>query len=852
MAFTTTKLTEMPLRTSLPFSSYSYYSYPSSLNLFFSAPKPSFRFFRPFSSLRSGNNPSSKSNRYSYPWDHQSSVPPNSGASSFQVWSYPSEKVIRSDANDKADVGTRYFDKDRGQSAIERIVLRLRNLGLGSDDEEEEDDETDDYNSTPVTGEERLGDLLKREWVRPDTMLIEREKEEAVLPWEREETEVEVVEEGGLGLKKRRVKAPTLAELTIEDEELRRLRKMGMYLRERINVPKAGITQAVLEKIHDKWRKEELVRLKFHEFLAVDMRTAHEIVERRTRGLVLWRSGSVMVVYRGSNYEGPSRSQSIGREGEALFIPDVSSASNAVRGSETGTISTPEKCDPVVVKPERSESMTEEEAEYNSLLDGLGPRFVEWWGTGVLPVDADLLPQKIPGYKTPFRLLPAGMRPRLTNVEMTNLRKIAKSLPCHFALGRNRNHQGLAAAIIKLWEKSLVAKIAVKRGIQNTNNKLMSEELKNLTGGVLLLRNKYFIVIYRGKDFLPTSVAAALAERQELTKQIQDVEEKVRIRAVEPAQSGEDKGQEPAGTLAEFYEAQARWGRDISAEEHEKMIEEASKAKHARLVKRVEHKLAVAQAKKLRAERLLAKVEASMIPAAPDYDQETITDEEQVMFRRVGLRMKPYLPIGIRGVFDGVIENMHLHWKHRELVKLITKQNTLAFVEDTARLLEYESGGILVAIERVPKGYALIYYRGKNYRRPISLRPRNLLTKAKALKRSVAMQRHEALSQHISELEKTIEQMKKEMGASQDVEDANKGGSGEHGQFDPVSELTQSEDKASYMASDGDEEYDDEFDDYEDDGEFDDDEDEDDNIDSEVDEDSLQSNFETVKLRRYL
>lgn len=47
-------------------------------------------------------------------------------------------------------------------------------------------------------------------------------------------------------------------------------------------------------------------------------------------------------------------------------------------------------------------------------------------------------------------------------------------------IGRNRNHQGLAAAIVKLWEKSLVAKIAVKRGIQNTNNKLMAEELKVL------------------------------------------------------------------------------------------------------------------------------------------------------------------------------------------------------------------------------------------------------------------------------------------------------------------------------------------------------------------------------------
>lgn len=109
------------------------------------------------------------------------------------------------------------------------------------------------------------------------------------------------------------------------------------------------------------------------------------------------------------------------------------------------------------------------------------------------------------------------------------------------------------------------------------------------------------------------------------------------------------------------------------------------------------------------------------------------------------------------------------------------------FVEETARLLEYESGGILVAIERVPKGFVLIFYRGKNYRRPISLRPRNLLTKAKALKRRVALQRYEvflkfiskyslkrilltcvniivqALSQHISELEKTIEQTRKDI-----------------------------------------------------------------------------------------
>lgn len=97
--------------------------------------------------------------------------------------------------------------------------------------------------------------------------------------------------------------------------------------------------------------------------------------------------------------------------------------------------------------------------------------------------------------------------------------------------------------------------------------------------------------MYRGKDFLPPTVADALAERQEMTKQIQDVEEKVRVGPVALPVS-EEKGA-LAGTLAEFYEAQARWGTEISAEQREKMIEEASRAKHGRVIRRLDHKLAI-------------------------------------------------------------------------------------------------------------------------------------------------------------------------------------------------------------------------------------------------------------------
>lgn len=45
-------------------------------------------------------------------------------------------------------------------------------------------------------------------------------------------------------------------------------------------------------------------------------------------------------------------------------------------------------------------------------------------------------------------------------------------------LGRSRQHQGLAAAMEKLWENSCVAKIALKRGVQLTTSERIAAEIK--------------------------------------------------------------------------------------------------------------------------------------------------------------------------------------------------------------------------------------------------------------------------------------------------------------------------------------------------------------------------------------
>lgn len=74
-------------------------------------------------------------------------------------------------------------------------------------------------------------------------------------------------------------------------------------------------------------------------------------------------------------------------------------------------------------------------------------------------------------------------------------------------------------------------------------------------------------------------------------------------------------------------------------------------------------------------------------------------------------------------------------------MKIISKETNIEAVRQEAQTLEAESGGILVAVERVNKGYAIIVYRGKNYERPASLRPHTLLTKREAMKRSLEAQR---------------------------------------------------------------------------------------------------------------
>lgn len=143
--------------------------------------------------------------------------------------------------------------------------------------------------------------------------------------------------------------------------------------------------------------------------------------QSRTGGIVIWRSGSSIVLYRGISYK-------------LRCVRLFNEQTQANTDGETGSLKMKAPYLPDIAK--HPENLPEEEQmSINGLLDELGPRFSDWSGREPVPVDADLLPSVVPDYKTPFRLLPHGVKHCLCNEETTNLRRFARTIPPHFALG---------------------------------------------------------------------------------------------------------------------------------------------------------------------------------------------------------------------------------------------------------------------------------------------------------------------------------------------------------------------------------------------------------------------------------
>ncbi|KAL2530062.1 RNA-binding CRS1/YhbY (CRM) domain protein [Forsythia ovata] len=175
--------------------------------------------------------------------------------------------------------------------------------------------------------------------------------------------------------------------------------------------------------------------------------------------------------------------------------------------------------------------------------------------------------------------------------------------------------------------------------------------------------------------------------------------------------------------------------RFANAEERIKYKLEKAKIKEALLIERLK-RYEVAQAQ------------------GPVVEPHKISGEERFYMKKMAQKRSNYVPVGRRGIFGGVILNMHLHWKKHETVKVICKPCKPGQVHEYANEIARLSGGIPI---HVIGDDTIIFYRGKNYVQPEVMSPVDTLSKKRALEKSKYEQSLESVRRFIAIAEKELE-----------------------------------------------------------------------------------------------
>lgn len=152
---------------------------------------------------------------------------------------------------------------------------------------------------------------------------------------------------------------------------------------------------------------------------------------------------------------------------------------------------------------------------------------------------------------------------------------------------------------------------------------------------------------------------------------------------------------------------------------------------------------------------LLQKLKKYELPELPPsrHDPELFTSEQIQAYKKIGFKNRNYVPVGVRGVFGGVVQNMHMHWKFHETVQVCCDNFPKEKIKEMATMIARLSGGIVINIHNVK---TIIMFRGRNYRQPKILIPINTLTKRKALFKARFEQALESQKLNIKKIEQQL------------------------------------------------------------------------------------------------
>lgn len=177
------------------------------------------------------------------------------------------------------------------------------------------------------------------------------------------------------------------------------------------------------------------------------------------------------------------------------------------------------------------------------------------------------------------------------------------------------------------------------------------------------------------------------------------------------------------------------------------------KQKFATSEERIMHKLENAKVKEA---LLVERLKGYKVPRiqGPEVMPHELTGEERFYIKRMAQKKSNYVPIGIRGVFGGVILNMHLHWKKHETVKVYCKPCKPGQIKEYADEIARLSGGLPI---QIIGDDTIVFYRGKDYVQPEVMSPIDTLSKKKAWEKSKYEQSLESVRHFIAIAEKELE-----------------------------------------------------------------------------------------------
>ncbi|XP_027354664.1 uncharacterized CRM domain-containing protein At3g25440, chloroplastic isoform X2 [Abrus precatorius] len=177
------------------------------------------------------------------------------------------------------------------------------------------------------------------------------------------------------------------------------------------------------------------------------------------------------------------------------------------------------------------------------------------------------------------------------------------------------------------------------------------------------------------------------------------------------------------------------------------------KQRFANAEERIKYKIENARVKEALLIERLKRYEVPKVQG-PVVKPDALTGEERFYLKKMAQKRSNYLQIGRRGLFGGVVLNMHMHWKKHETVKVICKPCKPGQVHEYAQELARLSGGIPI---QVIGDDTIIFYRGRNYVQPEVMSPTDTLSKKKALEKSKYEQSLDSVRRFIAIAEKELE-----------------------------------------------------------------------------------------------